>query len=339
MNRILSKDEIDALVGATASQPKSDEPRFTGTNDAVTPYNFRRPDRVSKEQLRSLHFLHDRFAKNLSTSLSAFLRSMTNVSILSVEQFTYADFIMSLPDPTSFYSIAMPPLDGIGALEVNPAIAFAMVDRMLGGTGDSPAPGRPLTEIEQNVMDSVVKLALEHLTETWRAITDVRFRIQGRETRPQMLQVTGANEGVIVLAFELVFGDARGMLNISIPAAAIETMEEKVAEGWNRTRRQPSQLETNRLQTNLGRVALPVRTLLETRMSARELLALQSGDIVALGQSASAPVEIQVGGLRRFTGRLSCDDNGKASVTIEQATSILVASDTPFGFANPGVVQ
>ena len=321
MNRILTQDEIDALLVATTNPSATDELRPSLAGDGITAYNFRRPDRVSKEQLRSLHFLHDRFAKNLSTSLSAFLRAMTNVSMLSVEQFTYSEFLMSLPDPTAFYSIAMPPLDGVGALEVNPAVAFSMVDRMLGGTGDSPAPNRALTEIEQNVMDSVVKLVLEHLTETWRAITDVRFRIQGRETRPQMLQVTGPNEGVILLAFDIVVGEGRGMLSISIPSAAIETMEEKVAEGWNRTRRQPSATEAARLQANLGRVPLRVKTLLETRMSAREVLALQAGDIVTLGHSAAAPVEVHVGGVRRFTGRLACDDNGNTAVQVEHSTN------------------
>jgi flagellar motor switch protein FliM len=316
VNRILSQDEIDALVHPDTTE-RQDEVRSSGGD--VIAYNFRRPDRVSKEQQRSLHFLHDRFARNLSTSLSAFLRAMTNVSMLSVEQFTYSEFLMSLPDPTAFYSIAMPPLDGLGALEINPSVAFAMVDRMLGGTGDSPAPNRALTEIEQNVMDSVVKLILEHLTETWRAITDVRFRIAGRETRPTMLQVTGPNEGVILLAFDIVMGEGRGMLSISIPAAAIETMEEKVAEGWNRNRRQPSPAEAARLQSNLGRVPLPVKTQLDTRMSARELLELQAGDVVVLPQSISSPVEVHIGGVRRYMGRLGCDDLGKAAVTVEHA--------------------
>jgi flagellar motor switch protein FliM len=163
----------------------------------------------------------------------------------------------------------------------------------------------------------VVKLLLEHLTETWRAITDVRFRIQGRETRPQMLQVTGLNEGVILLAFDISVSDARGMLSISIPAAAIETMEEKVAEGWNRTRRQASASEAARLQVNLGRVPLPVKTQLETRMTAREVLALRRGDVVAMPQAASAPVDILIGGVKRFTGRLAREHQGKAAVTVE----------------------
>jgi flagellar motor switch protein FliM len=319
VNRILSQEEIDALVSAASGRAKADERRSTSA-DSILTYNFRRPDRVSKEQLRSLHFLHDRFAKNLSTSLSAFLRAMTDVSLVSVEQFAYSEFLMSLPDPTAFYSVAMPPLDGVGALELNPSVAFTMVDRMLGGAGDTPAPNRALTEIEQNVLDAVVKLILEHLTETWRAITDVRFRIQGRETRPQMLQVTGPNEVVILLAFDLSVGQSRGMLSVSIPAAAIETMEEKVTQGWNRTHRQPSPLEQARLHANLGRVSLPVSTSLETRIGTRELLALQAGDVLALGHSSNSPVDVQIGGVRRFSGRLTCEGRS-AAVLIEQASN------------------
>ena len=326
MNRILTQEEIDALVLAASSQPREEVTRPLPPSLDVTPYNFRRPDRVSKEQLRSLHFMHERFARNVSTSLSAFLRAVTSVSLVSIEQFTYSEFLMSLPDPTAFYSVAMSPLDGVGALEINPSVAFSMVDRMLGGTGSSPAPNRALTEIEQNVMDSVVKLLLEHLTETWGAITDVRFRIQGRETRPQMLQVTGPNEGVILLAFDISVSEGRGMLSISIPSAAIETMEEKVAEGWNRTRRELSPAESIRLQANLGRVPLSVKTLLETRMSAREVLALVPGDIVSMGHSISAPVDVHVGGVRRFMGRLTRGVSGKSAVAIEQLANDVAAT-------------
>ncbi len=326
MNRILSQEEIDALVAATSGRSRSDDSRAAASADSILTYNFRRPDRVSKEQLRSLHFLHDRFARNLSTSLSAFLRAMTDVAIVSVEQFAYSEFLMSLPDPTAFYSLAMPPLDGIGALELNPSVAFAMVDRMLGGSGETAAPNRALTEIEQNVLDAVVKLILEHLTETWRGITDVRFRIQGRETRPQMLQVTGPNEVVILLAFDLTLGPSRGMLSISIPAAAIETMEEKVTQGWNRTRRQPTAQEEARLYANLGRVPLSVSTLLESRIGTRELLTLKPGDIMGLGHSANAPVDVHVGGVRRFSGRLTSEGGSKA-VLIERTSNVIPSTE------------
>jgi flagellar motor switch protein FliM len=280
-------------------------------------YNFRRPDRISKEQLRSLHFLHDRFAHNVSTSLSAFLRSVTEVTIVSVEQFAYSEFLMSLPDPTAFYSFTMAPAEGLAALEINPSVAFTMVDRMLGGTGQTPAPNRALTEIEQNVLDSVVKLLLDHLTETWRPIAELQFRMQDRETRPQMLRVTGPNEIVILLAFELRIGDAKGMLSLCFPATAIEAMEDKFAQGWQRARRQATAVEHARLVANMGRVPLAVTALLETRLPARDLLSLKTGDVISLGYPMSSPIDVHVGQVRRFQGRLTAGEGG-AVVRVER---------------------
>jgi flagellar motor switch protein FliM len=314
MNLNLTQAEYDVLMAAASSRPGGQP----GSNAAI--YDFRRPDRVSKEQLRSLHFLHDRFAVNLSTSLSAFLRAMTEVNIVSVEQFSYAKFLSLLPDPTAFYAIGLAPLDGLGAVEINPAVAFTMVDRMLGGSGQAAAPNRPLSEIEQNVLDAVVKLMLDHLTETWRTIIDIRFKIQGRETRPQILQITGQNEIVIAVTFEIHLGGIRGVLRICIPAATIETMEEKVAPGWHRARREPTPQEQARLYANLGRVPLQVNALLETRFETRELLALRPGDVIALGHSAANPVDVRVGAVRRFTGRLTSSESG-AGVLLERLSS------------------
>jgi flagellar motor switch protein FliM len=316
MTRILSQDEIDALL-LTAEKGAPEEPVAEATaTTTIQPYNFRRPDRVSKDQLRALHFLHDRFAVNLSTSLSAFLRSVTEVSITSVEQFAYSEFLMSLPDPTAFYAIALPPVDTMGALELNPSIAFTMIDRMLGGSGETMGPDRALTEIEQNVLDAVVDLVLQHLTETWKAIVDVDFRVHARETRPQMLQVTSANEIMILLGFDVRIGEARGMLSICIPASAIESMEDKVTQGWHRQPRTPTDQEQMHLRVNLGRLPLPITALIETQLLARDLVDLEPGDVIALGRSASEPIDVHVGRIRRFAGRLTRNQSA-ATVRIE----------------------
>jgi flagellar motor switch protein FliM len=319
VSKILSQDEIDALLAS--SMTAAPERDASGNGERIAPggvviYNFRRPDRVSKEQLRSLHFLHDRFALNVSTSLSAFLRSMTEVSIVSVEQFAYSEFLMSLPDPTAFYAVGLSLYDGVGALELNPSVAFTMVDRLLGGTGYTPGPNRALTEIEQNVIDSVVKLLLDNLTETWKPVANMEFRIHGRETRPQMLQVTGPTEIVILLVFDIRIADTRGMVNLCIPAAAIEAVGEAFAQGWQRNRRQPSPDEEAWLHANLGRVQVPVTAQLETTLSARDLVALKPGDVLSLGHGAGQPVDVQVGSVRRFGGRLTrC--GGGAGVLVE----------------------
>lgn len=304
MSKILSQDEIDALLESASPVAAGGSGERGPGGEPVSGYNFRRPDRVSKDQLRSLHYLHDRFAHNVSTSMSAFLRSVTDVSIVSVEQFAYSEFLMSLPEQTAFYAISMEPLEGLVALELNPGVAFSLVDRMLGGTGKTPALTRALTEIEQNVIDSVVKLLLDALSDVWRSVCEVRFRIHARETRPQMLQVQGPNEIVILLGFDLRVGDARGMLNICLPASAIESIGDRFVQGSQRTRREPSAEEAVWLATNLGRVPMPVSVEVGSTIVAGELMRLKRGDLLTLGHSSNAPVDVLVGGLRRFGGRL-----------------------------------
>jgi flagellar motor switch protein FliM len=305
-------DEIAAPQSSSYQSGQSDDPNAT----PITPYNFRRPDRISKEQIHSLHFLHDRFARNVATSLSAYLRAVTALSVLSVEQCSYAEFLMSVFNPTAFYALAIPPFDDLGALEINPDLAFTMIDRMLGGVGEPIALNRALTDIEQNVVDSVVKLVLETLTESWRPIVDLAFGIRGRETRPQMLQVAAPNEIVIMIVFDVRIGESRGMINLCIPASIVETTGGNFAQAWHRQRREPTETESAWLHENLSRAPQKITALLESKVTARELLALTAGDVVSLGVPVARPIDVRVGGTLKFKGRLAIA-NGRAGVRVE----------------------
>jgi flagellar motor switch protein FliM len=320
MSKILSQDEIDLLLSTAPDADASVQAGDPVLGGVIT-YNFRRPDRVSKEQMRSLHFLHDRFARNVATSLAAYLRTMTEFSIVSVEQFSYSEFLMSLSDPTAYYAISMSPLDTIGALELNPTVAFTVIDRMLGGSGTGAPPPRALTEIEQNVVDAVVKLILDNLTETWRSVFELQFRIHARETRPQMLQVAGPNEVVILLVFDLKVGDIRGMLNLCIPASAIEATGSAFVQGWHRTRREPTPMERLWLYENLGRVPIGVTATIDTWLKARELVQFERGDVINLGVPVQTPVSALVGNRAKFKGHLTAHD----------ATTSLVVESTSAG--------
>jgi len=321
VSKILSQEEIDALLSNASVTPKTPavsaaKPAATAPAAAAIRYNFRRPDRVSKEQIHSLHFLHDRFARNAATSLSAYLRAITELAVVSVEQFSYSEFLMSLTDPTAFYALAIPPFDELGALEINPSIAFTMVDRMLGGSGQGSVPDRALSEIEQNVVDSIVKLLLDGLAETWRPIVNLAFGIRGRETRPQMLQVAAPNEIVILIVFEMRIGDARGMLNLCIPASIVENAGGHFVQAWHRQRREPTPTERAWLRENLARVPLAMTALLESRLAARDLLTLTAGDVVSLGVPLRKPIDLRIGQTLKFKGRLTVDD-GRVAVRVE----------------------
>jgi flagellar motor switch protein FliM len=293
-------------------------PEETSTTPSVIRYNFRRPDRVSKEQIHSLSFLHGRFARNLATSLSAYLRVMTELSVVSVEQFSYSEFLMSLTDPTAFYALSILPFEELAALEINPAVAFAMVDRMLGGVGHSQALTRALTEIEQNVVDAVVKIMLEALSETWRPIAKLTFGIKGRETRPQMLQVAAPNEIVVMVVFDVKIGDTSGMMNLCMPASIVEAGGAQFAQAWHRQRREPTEVERAWLRGNLSRVPMDVVAMLESRLSTRELLALTPGDVVSIGVPANRAIDVRVGGTLKFQGRLTVDD-GRLGIRVDNA--------------------
>jgi flagellar motor switch protein FliM len=305
MSRTLTSDDINALLEAAERHSVYGGSRVSVNPEGATRYNFRRPDRVSKEQIHSLQFLHDRFARNVATSLSAYLRTVTELTVESVEQFSYAEFLLSLSDPTAFYALAIPPFDDLGALEVNPSIAFTVVDRMLGGPGDGAAPDRALSDIEQNVIDSVVKLLLDGLSETWRAITQLSFAVRARETRPQMLQVSSPNEVVVAIRFDIKIGTTRGKMNLCLPASVIEVVGAHFGQSWHRQRRDPNDLERAWIRENLSRVPLELTAMLEARLRTGELVALRQGDVLSLGVRADAPIELRVGETRKFTGRLT----------------------------------
>jgi flagellar motor switch protein FliM len=312
--KVLTQAEIDALLSAANDVQRGR--RKAAQAGPVVRYNFRRPDRVSKEQMHALQFLHERGARNLSTSLSAYLRTTINLSVASVEQFSYQEFLASLSDPTAFYALGIAPFDEVGAIEINPAVAFAMIDRMLGGSGQSAAVSRPLTEIEQNVVDEVVKLLLDGLAEAWKAVTSLTFSIRGRETRPQMLQVAAPNEIVCAVIFDLKVGDVRGIISLCIPTNVVETAGTQFSSAWQRQRRELTASERAWLDENLSRVPVPIVPLIRTRLKTGAVLALKAGEILSLPLSADQPLDVYAGGVRKLTGRLA-SEQGRLMVQIE----------------------
>lgn len=301
MSQALSSQDIDTLLTSPLASRRAGRPAPPAK---VSRYDFRRPDRISKEQIHALQFLHERFARNVSQSLAAYLRSMTEVSLVSVEQFAYSEFLMSLSDPTAFYAVSMAPYDDLGGLEINPAVAFAMIERMLGGEGKNAAVDRALTDIEQNVVDSVVKILLESLTETWRPVVgELSFGIRARETRPQMLQVASPNDTVVMLVFDMRIGESQGMLNLCLPASVVEKTDTHFAGALDRHRREPTGKERAWLYENLARVPMPISAVLESHCTTRELVAMRSGDIITLGVPAARPIDLRVGKTLKFRGQ------------------------------------
>ncbi|MBU1628262.1 flagellar motor switch protein FliM [bacterium] len=233
MAEILSQQEIDALLSNVSDVIKTEkleeaEPKLASLQGKkISAYDFKRPERISKGQRRSLHFIHDRFARNFSSNLSAYLRTMTEVNLVSVEQITYAEFLMSIPNPTSFSILTLEPIGGNIALEFNPSLVFPIIDRLLGGEGIPLLVTRTMTEIEQNILKGVLNLTLKDLNEIWTRVTGTKMSLFAMETNPQLIQIVPPNEVVILISFEIHIAEASGMMNLCIPSLTLESISSK----------------------------------------------------------------------------------------------------------------
>src|SRR5260370_39845089 len=159
MGRLLSQDEIDQVC-----RNLMDEKEDTAATHAAV-YDFRRPDRIAKDQLRSIHLLHDNFARNLAYSLSGYLRAYVIVNLVSVEQLSFAEFTQCLPSPTVLVSLGMKPFDGNAVMELNPSLVFPLLEMLLGGTGKAPALARAPTKIEQSILAPLFRTILHALSQ------------------------------------------------------------------------------------------------------------------------------------------------------------------------------
>ena len=196
MADILSQEEIDALLQAVDDDEAQNSDTIVSKKSSKLPddkqiiiYDFKRPNRVSKEQLRAIKGIHDKLARNLASQISSIMRSIVEIKLHSVDQMTYGEFLMSLPSPTSFNVFSIKPLDGNCVLEINPSIAFPMIDRLLGGNGDGFDSNRELTEIEINLLDAILRIMMQRLRESWSMVTDMYPNVEAKESSPNVVQV------------------------------------------------------------------------------------------------------------------------------------------------------
>ena len=240
MEKILSQDEINALFSNMSGEGVVAEESAAKGNAIernVTKYDFCRPDLISKEQIRAIHGLHANFARNLSASLSAYLRGVVEVALISVDQISYLEFMKLLSDPTLFCAFSMQPMHGNLAMELSPSLVFPAIDMLLGGTGNSPSENRTLTEIEMQIAEGVIKLALRDLKEAWRPVLEVNPQLEKAETKPQMLQLVAPGEAVVAIGFEIKIGDNSGMLNLCIPSVMLKMNRAYFEQQRHRTAR------------------------------------------------------------------------------------------------------
>jgi flagellar motor switch protein FliM len=308
MPNILNQDEIDSLLGAMErgeiDQFDDEEKEELSIND----YNFRRPNLITKDQLRNFQTIHETFAKEMVSALALFLRTGVEFNLVSTEQQQYGEFANSLSNITLCVVFSADPLPGVAVIEINLSLVFGVVDMLLGGQGDIETEIRVPTEIEVSIMNPFVERILEKLQACWCTLMDVKLKKERNESDPEYIQAAPSDAPVVVLAFDTKIGFANGIINICYPLPMIQAVNEYLdnvsGEMDSYYGRKSDKNTRRRVMDSLLKVPMPLSVSLgEAKIKGRELMSLKPGDIISLDKTISEPLVVSIAGRPMFQGR------------------------------------
>jgi len=307
--KILSQDEIDALlstVSPSEDAEKSPEVIAESKLRSTVAYDFKHPNRVSKDQLRTLENMHDNFAGHIGSVLSNIHRAMVDVDLVSVDQITYSEFIMSLVSPSCTFTFTAENLEGACIVDFNPNLTYAFVERMFGGSGKVLDTGRELTGIERSVMSKIVGVVYKEIEDAWEHICPIKIKQVSLETNPQFVQIVPPGETVVVISFQLKLLQSTGLMTICYPYVALESIITKLsAQNWiDATKKKSQGQETEVNRENLMNLTLPIKVVLaDTQVKIRDFIDMKMGDVITTNKKINQALDVYIKGRRKFEGQ------------------------------------
>lgn len=304
VDEILSQNEIDALLSAiTSGEMDADELKKEEKEQKVRVYDFKRALRFSNDQIRGITRIHENYARLLTTFFAAQLRSYVNISVASVDQIPYEEFIRSIPKMTILNIYSVKPLEGNILMEVNPNIAYALLDRLLGGKGNSVNRVDSLTEIDTLLMSQLFEKAASNLEEAWASLVEIDPILEDFEVNPQFLQMVSPNETVVVVSFATEVGEVSGMINICIPHIVLEPIISKLSvHYWMQTvakDRNPESYEN--ISSNLQQANIEAKAILgHAEITIDQFLNLDVNDLVTLDQTIDEALLLEINEMPKF---------------------------------------
>ena len=304
-DEVLSQSEIDKLLQSiNEGSVNADEMKGDESGRKIKVYDFKRPDKFSKDQIRTLYMLHESFARLLNTYLSTHLRTIVNVDVASVEQLTYQEFVQSMANPSVISVLGVPPLKGNIILEVGTEIAFAFIDRVFGGDGNTAMKTRVLTEIEDAVMRRFVNTAMTHFKEAWANVTIMHPTLETTESNPQFTQIVPPSDMVVIVTLQMKVGEIEGMMNICIPYLVLEPIMSKLTTTFwvaSTISKDESEDQVALIQKKIEKTKVPfVVEVGDVYITIREFLTLGFGDVLQLETKVKDDLPCRVGTKAKF---------------------------------------
>lgn len=298
MADVLSQSEIDALLSALSTGSlEPDELQKEEEKHKVKVYDFRSPQKFSKDHIRTLELIHDNYARIISNFLTAQLRKNVKVKIETVEQITYEEFIHSIPNPTIMTMFRMPPLTGTILFETNPQFSFQIIDVLLGGTGERNTVSKEFSDIDKNIMMQITSGMISNLKLAWEDILSVEPEVESLETNPAINQTLAPNEPVALVTFSVEMGKSNTFINICIPYLSIEKVLDKlVVQYWFQNEKDVLGDEVReKIEEGLNPVEIEMSAELGcTHLTIDDFLNLSRGDIIRLDNKCTNPIKIYV---------------------------------------------
>jgi flagellar motor switch protein FliM len=306
---ILSQQEIDNLLSGISTgviettQTQVEEKKVE--REAIT-FDFRLPHRLSKNQLRTFQAVHESFGEMFGSYLVGRLQTTVTVSVSSVDQLFYSEFVLSIASPSCLYIFRILESDALAVLEVSPQLVLAMVEHLMGGVAEGEKNARAITRIEQSIVKGIIQRALNEIQRAWKTVADLTFKLERYESEGDFVQIAPASEIVMVVSFEVVIGTQKYLMNLCFPTFALEDVLAKlnVQHFGNLTNTKGEGEWAKALQGQIGSTTVEATALLgETVLSLRELLDLEPGDILRTNIPVNGEVKLLVGGKPRLVGR------------------------------------
>jgi flagellar motor switch protein FliM len=308
---LLSQEEIDSLLKAISTESEKGDSGSTAApkTDNVKRYDFRRPDRFSKEQMRALRMIHENWARRISISLSAYLRTSGEVNLADIDQGAYTTLVQQLPDQGVYYIISLFPLPGHFMLYVSLDLALVMIDRMMGGPGIPFKRQSGLSDLEIELLKMVSDKILADLQAAWEGTVSMRPRIDDISLNLLMTPIALPTDAVVLVSFEVRMKGNVGAMVLALPYSVLKPISNTLSPYTWVANAQPEMRTGNtknrdELQAGLNKVRMPVSVLLgSANLSVEELTSLEPGDVLPLDTATDSPVQVLINGATKFLGR------------------------------------
>ncbi len=324
MSDVLSQNEIDDLLSALSTgEVDVNEIEEEASEKKVRKYDFSRPDKFAKDQLRTLETIHENFSRLLNNFLSGYLRTFVEIEVLSVQSLIYNEFSNSVSNPAILGIVDFTPLEGEIIIDVSSDIAFAMIERVLGGSGAGVhKEQRSMTEIELTLVKTILMRFISLLKEPWENIIELNPKLKTIETNSQFAQIVSPSESIALITLKMKVSDIEGMINICIPHFVIEPiLPNLTSKLWfaKNQKKESTDEEKFALHQNLNYSDVTIKTIVgRTNISVGEFLGLQRGDIILLDKKTDEDFEIYVDTELQFHGRPGSKKN-KVAVKITKS--------------------